>query len=153
MQGSKRPRPRSLGRSTAMAMAAAVVAVAAVALAFAGGSAGAPPAGRAVVASPSASVPDRASASASARVEPAVVAPTTRPGPSTSGDASALPLVPIVGFWSTVRSLSMDEVRDALRGEDGRFRQVLVADPDLPALAAGLKVRAGPAVRHWAPRR
>ena len=60
-------------------------------------------------------------------------------------------VVPIVGFWSTDRSLSTDQVRAALAGRDRRFRLVVVADPDLAALAATLGLETGPAVLEVAP--
>ena len=75
---------------------------------------------------------------ASPSVDPGT--PTTSPpAPATASLAAPVPqiaVVPIVGFWSTVRSLSMDEVRAALAGRDRRFRLVVVGDPDLAALGA-----------------
>ena len=77
------------------------------------------------------------------------LAPTSAP-PSTPPPGIAL--VPIVGFWSTDRSLSTDRLRAALAGRDRRFRLVVVGDPDLAALAAGLGIQAGPRVRQLSPK-
>jgi len=59
--------------------------------------------------------------------------------------------VPVVGFWSTDRSLSTTEIRLALAGQDPRFARVIVGTPDLAAIAAALGVRAGPDVEELAP--
>lgn len=134
------PSLRPLARSVAIV---AAVALATLALA--------------VVVRPSdTSTPQPASAAPIARstpTNPPVAAPPSVAVLAAAGTAAAAPtpasapglaLVPVVGFWSTIRSLSLDELRAALAGRDGRFRKVLVADPDLAALEIGLKVRAGP---------
>jgi poly-gamma-glutamate capsule biosynthesis protein CapA/YwtB (metallophosphatase superfamily) len=80
---------------------------------------------------------------------------TGRPSPSATRSlptpASGIALVPIVGFWSTDRSLSSDRLRAALTGRDRRFRLVVVGDPDLAALESPLGVQASPKVRELAP--
>jgi hypothetical protein len=81
--------------------------------------------------------------------------PTTAPPapatPPSSGPAPRIALVPIVGFWSSDRSLSAAQLRAALAGRDPRFRLVVVADPDRAALATTLDVEPGPAVLAVAP--
>ena len=91
------------------------------------------------------------SASALARTgeTPAAAVVTTAP---TMQPAAGIAIVPIVGFWSSDRALSLDRVRTALAGRDTRYRRVVVADPDLAALAAGLGVTPGPKVEHLAPK-
>jgi hypothetical protein len=82
--------------------------------------------------------------------------PTTAPsGPATapwSTPAPRIAVVPIVGFWSTDRSLSTDQLRAAVAGRDRRFRLVVVADPDLAALATTLGVSSSPVVLERPPR-
>ena len=128
------------------AMVVAVVTVAA-ALALTVRLPDASPAGSAV-AVPLSTPASMAAAPSLRLAAPPSPASTVPPVAPTAAAAPGLALVPIVGFWSTIRSLSLDQLRAALAGRDGRFRQVLVADPDLAALEIGLKVRAGPAVRH-----
>jgi len=72
-------------------------------------------------------------------------APLSTPGPR-------IPVVPILGFWSTDRSLSTDQLRAAVAGRDRRFRRVVVADPGLAALATTLGVPSGPAILELTPR-
>jgi Bacterial capsule synthesis protein PGA_cap len=142
MRRSIRPSFRLPGRSAAM-----VAAVALVALALAGtiGPPGSSPAGstapiaRSAAGDPPVAVAPRFAAPAASAAVTTATTPPSVPG---------LALVPIVGFWSTLRSLSLGDLRAALAGRDRRFRQVLVADPDLAALEIGLRARAGPVVRH-----
>ncbi len=61
-------------------------------------------------------------------------------------------MVPIVGFWSTIRSLSLEQLGVALSGRDRRFRLVVVGGPDLASLEAALGVTAGPKVRELTPK-
>ena len=58
--------------------------------------------------------------------------------------------MPIVGYWSTDRSISTAELRLALTGHDPSFRTVVVAQPDLEAVAAALGVQAA-GVRQLTP--
>jgi len=79
--------------------------------------------------------------------------------PTSEPSASALPnapvaevaIVPIVGYWSTERSISTAELRLALTGHDPSFRTVVVAQPDLEAIAAALGVQAAAGVRQLTP--
>ena len=132
-------------RTRAMVLGVAtVVAALALTVALARGA----PAGSALTTVPSAGV---GAVAPGPRVVAAAAAPALTTAPAVVPRPLSVPglaLVPIVGFWSPLRSLSMADVRAALAGRDPRFRQVLVADPDLAALEIGLKVRVGPAVRH-----
>jgi hypothetical protein len=66
--------------------------------------------------------------------------------PPTSAPIPEIAIVPIVGYWSSLRSLTSAELGVALAGHDRRFSRVLVADPDGAAVAAALGVSrpAGP---------
>jgi poly-gamma-glutamate synthesis protein (capsule biosynthesis protein) len=79
--------------------------------------------------------------------------PTPTPTPARAPTASATPaavptiaLVPVVGFWSAERSTSRDRLAAIIAGRDRTFRRVVVAAPDLAALAADLAVRPGAGV-------
>jgi poly-gamma-glutamate capsule biosynthesis protein CapA/YwtB (metallophosphatase superfamily) len=127
----------------------ATIAIVAVALAMVGRSPNASPPGSALsaassqstgpITSPSPGVTQTATPSA-----PAVATSSTPP--------AGIAVVPIVGFWSTDRSLTTDRLRAALAGRDRRFRIVVVGGPDLAALAASLHVGASPTVRQLSPR-
>jgi poly-gamma-glutamate synthesis protein (capsule biosynthesis protein) len=66
--------------------------------------------------------------------------PATVPvSPAASAQASpgkTLALVPVVGFWSPRRSVSLDALRSAFDGSDPDVEQVLVAVPEATDLAA-----------------
>lgn len=79
-------------------------------------------------------------------------APSSAPASAPPSLAAVLPVVPIVGFWSTIRSLSVEQLGAALGGRDRRFRLVVVGGPDLAALEAALRVTAGPKVRQLTPK-
>lgn len=83
-------------------------------------------------------IPTPASSGSAATPEPSTLAPR-------------LPIVPVVGFWSTALSLSTAELRLALAGHDPRYPKVVVGAPDLAAVAAALGVQAGPKVEQLAP--
>ncbi|MGH2464158.1 MAG: CapA family protein [Candidatus Limnocylindrales bacterium] len=70
-------------------------------------------------------------------------------GPSASPSDSAVTeeaIVPIVGYWSTQRTITSAELRLALTGRDARFRKVVVANPDRAAVAGALGVQPASAV-------
>ncbi len=79
------------------------------------------------------------------------VAPTAALAAPSSTPVPGIAVLPIVGFWSSDRSLSMEQLGTALTGRDRRFRKVVVGQPDLTALAAILHVRPGPEVLELAP--
>ena len=56
--------------------------------------------------------------------------------------------MPIVGFWSFARTISSADLRLALTGRDSAFSQVLVAEPDLGAVAEALGIEPTAAVRE-----
>jgi poly-gamma-glutamate synthesis protein (capsule biosynthesis protein) len=64
-------------------------------------------------------------------------------GPATSASATDIPFVPVVGFWSDERTISLGEIRDAFAGSSKRFTRVLVPEPSLEPLAASLGVEPG----------
>ena len=64
---------------------------------------------------------------------------------------ATVPVVPIVGFWSTAPSMSTAELRLALAGHDPRYSKVVVGAPDLAAVADALGVQASPKVEQLAP--
>jgi hypothetical protein len=67
------------------------------------------------------------------------------PGRTEASSGSArVALVPVVGFWSRERSVSMSAIRGALAGSSARFERVVVAVADLDGLAAQLGVVPGP---------
>ena len=72
--------------------------------------------------------------------------PTATPAPSPTATPSGVPLVPIVGFWSERRTISRDELADALDGKSPgpspNPLQIVVSSDDLGALAALLHVAA-----------
>ncbi|CAN5566909.1 hypothetical protein BH23CHL8_BH23CHL8_31530 [soil metagenome] len=72
------------------------------------------------------------------------------PSPDHSPIASAAPistasivLVPVVGYWSAHRDITLQELRQALGGDHPRFRRVLVAGVDLGSLGEVLGVAPG----------
>ncbi len=95
-------------------------------------------------AGPSEVVPGAASPSASSSGESATA-------PAASASTLAVPLVPVVGFWSGLRSLTTAEIAGAFRGSDARFRKVVVAAPDLAPLTAALGVQPGPSAVELGP--
>jgi poly-gamma-glutamate capsule biosynthesis protein CapA/YwtB (metallophosphatase superfamily) len=75
------------------------------------------------------------------------VEPSLAPAPDISPSASTAPtstgpiaLVPVVGYWSAHREMSLEDVGGALAGEHPRFTRVLVAGADLDALTEALNV-------------
>jgi capsule synthesis protein PGA_cap len=147
---------RSIKRATRVRIVLTVTAIATVALAL---SVAARPPDDTRHGSPlSAASPPPTSRPGSPSLDPsaAAAAPPTSapPTPTTTLPSSPVPrvaLVPIVGFWSTDRSLSTDQIRAALAGRNHRFRIIAVADPDLAALTDALSVQAGPRVVKLAP--
>ena len=102
-----------------------------------------PPIGAANAASPPASPSGQASTGLSPTPRLTPVAASAQPTPEPS--LSLIPLVPIVSFWSTERSVSRTELRLLLISGDGRDlpanpRPVAVSAADLPALADALDV-------------
>jgi poly-gamma-glutamate synthesis protein (capsule biosynthesis protein) len=89
---------------------------------LAGGSPGSP--------APSGSQPP---GSTGAPPSPATPAPTATP-------LARVALVPVVGFWSPTRSISLDELKKALAGTSERFKRVIVPTADRDALSAELAV-------------
>jgi poly-gamma-glutamate capsule biosynthesis protein CapA/YwtB (metallophosphatase superfamily) len=79
--------------------------------------------------------------------------PASPSGPSASPRAPIpeVAIVPIVGYWSTERSITSDELRLALTGHDPAFRRVVVAAGDLAAIAAALGVVPEASVRQLSP--
>jgi poly-gamma-glutamate synthesis protein (capsule biosynthesis protein) len=62
---------------------------------------------------------------------------TTPPEP-TAVSAVRMPLVPVVRYWSTLRSISEDELREALIGGSERYPDVVVPAADRDAIAGAL---------------
>ncbi|HUE46939.1 MAG TPA: CapA family protein, partial [Aestuariivirgaceae bacterium] len=61
--------------------------------------------------------------------------PTATPTPTLAPQAVEMPFVPVVSFWSTRSSISLDGLRDAVSRGD-----VLIADPDIPAVTDALGI-------------
>ena len=114
-------------------------------------------AGRPAQGAPGPAAPAAASSAATGSPGPSAAGTSDRPisiatpPPSTppSTPPSPVPevaIVPIVGYWSVDRSITTTELRLALGGHDPAFSRVLVAAPDLAAVADALGVRPGPGV-------
>jgi poly-gamma-glutamate capsule biosynthesis protein CapA/YwtB (metallophosphatase superfamily) len=106
--------------------------------------------------SPTASGATAASSSSAAFGSP--VPSSVAPGPTSSASTRApalavpeLAIVPIVGYWSTARSITTAELRLALAGRDPKFKRVIAAEPDLAAIAAALGVQPAPTVKQLSP--
>jgi poly-gamma-glutamate synthesis protein (capsule biosynthesis protein) len=82
---------------------------------------------------------------ATATVNAASPAPLPSPGaPETSPAPAGQLVVPVQRFWSPLRDLSLDELRDAVAGRSDLVGRVLVAADDAPALWRSLDVTPGP---------
>lgn len=62
-----------------------------------------------------------------------------------------MPLVPVVGFWSTDPGLTRDELIAALEGRSERYETILVPDRDRAAIAAALGMTIDASVRSADP--
>ncbi|CAN5590947.1 hypothetical protein BH24CHL9_BH24CHL9_07090 [soil metagenome] len=74
------------------------------------------------------------------------VAPSPDPSPIASAapiSTASIVLVPVVGYWSAHRDITLQELRQALGGDHPRFGRVLVAGVDLGALGEVLGVAPG----------
>ena len=106
-------------------------------------------------------VPPTPGGSVGAIGSPTPSAPPSAPPAALGGPASspspsdaALPeeaIVPIVGYWSSDRTITSAELRLALAGKDPKFRKVIVASPDRAAVAAALGVQAAGGVTELSP--
>lgn len=69
--------------------------------------------------------------------------PGTTPGPTgtpaPTGDV-AMPIVPVVGFWSTAMDISTADLKSALQGQSATYKKVSVSAPDRDALGLTLGV-------------
>jgi poly-gamma-glutamate capsule biosynthesis protein CapA/YwtB (metallophosphatase superfamily) len=63
--------------------------------------------------------------------------PTPAPSDAPIGDVQ-MPLVPVVGFWSTDTQIGLDELRGALTGQPGRYDRVVASRDDRDAISAWL---------------
>jgi hypothetical protein len=72
-----------------------------------------------------------------AATPPSTGGATASPQPS---PATQVPIVPVVSFWSTDRSISRDELVAAAEGRSSTYERVIVHRPDRDAIAAGLDV-------------
>ncbi len=80
------------------------------------------------------------------------VSPSASPTPTAT--PALVPLVPVVSFWSTERSIGLADLGRILAGESaagGAARKVAVSSADLAPLAAALGVTAAPSVQALAP--
>jgi hypothetical protein len=84
---------------------------------------------------------------------PGSAASTSQPSasPRPNAPVAEVAVVPIVGYWSIERSITTAELRLALTGNDPGFKGVVVAEPDLQAIAAALGVQASASVRQLSP--
>ncbi len=86
---------------------------------------------------------------------PANGSPIRAPSPTLSTPSASptpeIAIVPIVGFWSIDRTISTAELRRALAGQDPHFKKVVVAGPDLSAVADALGVQPAATVRQMSP--
>lgn len=89
--------------------------------------------------------------------------PTESPGPSTSPGASpspspssspaattqegAMPVVPVLGFWSSRSSITSADLAAALKGSSSKFADVIVSAEDRDAISATLGLKIGESVR------
>ncbi len=89
----------------------------------------------------------RAGSSASPAV-PASGPGAGSPAPAAGSASVVVPLVPVTGFWSSERTISLDGLAAAVSGGS---RPVYAAAPDLPWLAASLGVTPGANVHALAP--
>ena len=79
---------------------------------------------------------------------PSPVVGAAAPAPAVESSVeSPVALVPVVGYWSADRSISLAALRSAFQGDSKRFTRVLVAEPHLDAVAATLGVEPGPATK------
>jgi poly-gamma-glutamate capsule biosynthesis protein CapA/YwtB (metallophosphatase superfamily) len=101
----------------------------------------------------SAAVDPAATAGPTAAIEVAAATPRPTPSPSPTPlpfvrpTQSPVPLVPIVGFWSTRRSVGLAEIAKLVAGNFGAIRptpiRVLIAKPDAQQLGQSLGVIIG----------
>jgi poly-gamma-glutamate synthesis protein (capsule biosynthesis protein) len=81
----------------------------------------------------------------SSSADPGASTAGVSPPPAAAPQAGvAVPLVPVTDFWSNRRRIDVSELAQAIEGDPEQFRQVLVAQPHLDALAAALGVTAAP---------
>lgn len=71
--------------------------------------------------------------------------PTETPGPV--GDV-AMPLVPVVSFWSTRESITLGELKKALQGQSSTYPHVMVEQAHREAIAAALNITLADAVEN-----
>jgi hypothetical protein len=70
------------------------------------------------------------------------------PGPSPTAAPIAMPIVPVVGFWSAEDTISLAELKRALRGRSETYRRVVVPRGDRDAIAAALDIAIPARVRE-----
>ena len=75
--------------------------------------------------------------------------PTPSPTPPPAG-AVSMPFVPVINFWSTQTSISMDEVKAALQGTSAKYSTIIVPTDDAQAIAAAAGVTLGTTVQQGA---
>jgi poly-gamma-glutamate synthesis protein (capsule biosynthesis protein) len=69
-------------------------------------------------------------------------------GPSPTAAPVAMPIVPVVAFWSDEDTISLAELKRALRGRSETYRRVVVPRGDRDAIAAALDVTIPARVRE-----
>ena len=65
--------------------------------------------------------------------------PTPVPTPAPSGSV-AMPMVPVVDFWSTATNISQRDLISALKGNNGSYPRVVVSGADRAAIAGALGI-------------
>jgi poly-gamma-glutamate capsule biosynthesis protein CapA/YwtB (metallophosphatase superfamily) len=74
---------------------------------------------------------------------PSEASPSGSPGPSqsTGPQRGSVPIVPVLGFWSTRSSISSADLRAALTGKSTKFRNVVIGADDREAIATAVGVK------------
>ncbi|MBA2254056.1 MAG: CapA family protein, partial [Chloroflexi bacterium] len=96
------------------------------------------------------SLPPSGEPSAEPSGPPASGEPSPTASPSDTPGAArdvTMPIVPVVGFWSTRTIISTDDLTAALRGTSERFRDVIVGAADREAVGAALGIEIAASVR------
>jgi poly-gamma-glutamate capsule biosynthesis protein CapA/YwtB (metallophosphatase superfamily) len=155
--GGAEPAPRSIGRPrrSMRPLGIAIVALLAIAVLGAGGFTVIQNLGSTASPRPSESLSAAASPSyppttGDPSVGPAGTRPVTTPRPTgTPGPTGqvAMPIVPVVGFWSTATDITMANLRSALQGQSSRYGKVSVPASDRDAIGRALGVAIAASVR------
>ncbi|CAN5471050.1 hypothetical protein BH20CHL6_BH20CHL6_00910 [soil metagenome] len=88
-----------------------------------------------------------ASPSPSPSASPGDASASPSASPSPSAGPQEIPIVPVVGFWSTARGITTDELRAALDGGSDDYPVVVVPAADRAAIGEALGITVSSAVR------